>query len=357
MMNPGKPVFVFLIASLLQTQSIELTQVISKPVSRSAELPGEFQPYLSVTLHSRVPGFVEKVLVDRGSVVKEGDLLVELSAPEMTAQIAEAGSKVQVAEAERIQAEAQTAAAESTLERLKEAAKTPGAVAGNEVVLAEKQVDADKALINSRRQSVQAAQAAVDTLKTIESYLKITAPFEGVVTDRLVHPGALVGPNSDSPLLVIQQISRLRLTVAVPEENAGAIMRGANVPFKVPAYAERMFSGTVARISHALDSKTRTMPVELDVSNKDGALAPGMYATVNWPVRSSQPVLFVPKTSIVTTTERTFVIREKNGKAEWVNVRKGPAEGDFMQVLGPLQAGDRIVKRATDEVREGTSLK
>jgi membrane fusion protein (multidrug efflux system) len=361
-MNPSKQSLVILASLVLlpillaEAQTIELTLVISKPLSRSVELPGEFQPYLNVTLHSRVPGFVERVLVDRGSVVKEGELLVELSAPEMKAQIAEAESKVQAAEADRIQAEAQVAAAQSTLDRLREAAKTPGAIAGNELVLAEKQVDADKALVDSRRQSSRAVQAALDALKTMESYLKITAPFDGVVTDRLAHPGALVGANTNSPLLIIQQVARLRLTVAVPEESVGGIVRGTNVSFKVPAYPERTFSGTVARIARVLDPKTRTMPVELDVINKDGSLAPGMYPTVTWPVRSPQTALFVPKTSVVTTTERTFVVRDKNGKAEWVNVTKGPAEDDLTQVMGALQAGDRIVKRATDEIREGMVL-
>lgn len=98
------------------------------------------------------------------------------------------------------------------------------------------------------------------------------------------------------------------------------------------------------------------MAVELDVVNPDSALAPGMYATVKWPVHRAQPALFVPRTSVVTTTERTFVIRDKNGKAEWVNVSKGPAEGDLMEVTGPLQAGDRVVKRANDELREGTPI-
>jgi multidrug efflux pump subunit AcrA (membrane-fusion protein) len=125
-------------------QTVDLVAVISKPVSRSVELPGEFQPFLSVSLHAKVAGYVERVLVDRGSVVKAGQLLVELSAPEMAARIAEAESKVQAAEADRVQAEAQVAAAEATRDRLKKAAETPGAVAGNEVIQAEKQVDARK---------------------------------------------------------------------------------------------------------------------------------------------------------------------------------------------------------------------
>jgi RND family efflux transporter MFP subunit len=346
----------FLLQETVLAQTTELVPVISRSVSRTIDLPGEVQPFLSVTLHSRVPGFVDKVLVDRGSIVKEGDLLIELSAPEMKAQIAEAESKTQAADADRVLAEAQLAAAESTLERMREAAKTPGAIAGNELVIAEKQVDADKAVVDSRRQASRASQASVDTLKTLESYLTITAPFEGIVTERLVHPGALVGPNGNTPLLVIQQVSKLRLVVSVPEENVGGIARGAIVSFRVPAYPERTFSGSVARIPRALDAKTRSMPVELDVQNRDQLLAPGMYPTVSWPVRSSQQMLLVPKTSVVTTTERTFVIRDTNGRAEWVDVRKGPGEGEMIQIIGPLKPGERVVKRATDEIREGIPL-
>jgi RND family efflux transporter MFP subunit len=334
-----------------------MTPVQSKSVARTIDLPGEIQPYLNVTLHARVTGFVEKVFVDRGSLVKEGEVLVELSAPEIKAQIAEAAAKVQAAGADRATAEAQLAGSQSTLDRLREAAKTAGAIAGNELVLAEKQVESNKASVDSRQEAYRAAQAAVDTLKTMESYLKITAPFEGVVTDRLIHPGALVGPNSNTPLVVIQQVSRLRLVVSVPEEHFDGIARGATVSFHVPAYSEKTFSGTIARIPRALDAKTRSMAVELDVVNKDQSLAPGMYPTVSWPVRNTQASLLVPKSSVVTTTERTFVIREKAGHAEWVNVRKGRVDGELIQVFGPLQAGELVVKHATDELREGTAIK
>jgi multidrug efflux pump subunit AcrA (membrane-fusion protein) len=99
------------------------------------------------------------------------------------------------------------------------------------------------------------------------------------------------------------------------------------------------------------------MPVELDVVNKDGVLSPGMYPTVKWPVRRAQPGLFVPRTAVVSTSERTFVIRDNGGRAEWVNVARGVSDGDLQEVNGPLKPGDRIVKRATDEIREGTALK
>jgi len=333
-----------------------LAEVVAKPVSRVIELPGEFQPFLSVSLHARVTGYVEKVLVDRGSVVKKGDLLIELSAPEMQARIAEAESKVQEAESQRGQAEAQLAAAQATYDRLKKAAETPGAIAGNEVVQQEKQVEAAQAQVRSRQQAISSARASMQSLKDLEAYLKITAPFDGVVTERLVHPGALVGPGADPVLLVIEQISHLRLVVAVPEENVGAIAHGATVAFKVPAYPERTYVGTVSRVSHVLDQKTRTMPVELDVVNRDGSLSPGMYPTVKWPIRRAKASLLVPKTAVVSTTERTFVVRDKQGRAEWVDVRKGDSDGDLIEVMGALKPGDRILRRGTDEVREGAVL-
>jgi multidrug efflux pump subunit AcrA (membrane-fusion protein) len=112
----------------------------------------------------------------------------------------------------------------------------------------------------------------------------------------------------------------------------------------------------VARIAHSLDQKTRTMAVELDVFNRDGSLSPGMYPSVKWPVRRARPSLLVPKTSVVTTTERTFVIRKNDGRAEWVNVTKGAADGDLIEVSGDLKPGDSVVRRANDEIRPGTPL-
>jgi RND family efflux transporter MFP subunit len=337
-------------------QASYLAPVISRPVSKTVELPGEIYPFLSVAVHAKVRGYVERIPVDRGSIVREGDLLAQLSAPEIQAQIAEAQSKVEAASAERAQAEAQLAAARSTADRLAKASETPGAVAGNELVLARQQVQAATALVAARRQAVGAAEAALKAQRELASYLRITAPFNGVVTERLVHPGALVGPGDDPVLVVLDQVSRLRLVVPVPEEDAGGIVSGARVQFRVPAYPERTWTGTVARIAHSLDPKTRTMPVELDVANRDGALSPGMYPAVQWPVRSARPALFVPMTSVVTTTERTFVVRDRDGRAEWVDVVKGAAEGNLVEVRGNLRAGERVVRRATDEIREGTPL-
>jgi RND family efflux transporter MFP subunit len=142
----------------------------------------------------------------------------------------------------------------------------------------------------------------------------------------------------------------------VPEEDIASLGVGEGVDFTVPAYPGETYSGKVKRPAHALDSKTRTMPIELDVSNRLSRLSPGMYAEVRWPVTRPRPSLFVPPSAIAVTTERTFVIRIKNEKVEWVDVKRGAVMGNLVEVFGDLSAGDQIAVRGTDELREGTQV-
>jgi RND family efflux transporter MFP subunit len=344
-------------APLVAQAPVEVVRVTSRSVERQVKLPGEFRPYLAVPIYAKVAGFVRRVDVDRGSTVKHGQLLATLEAPEMQAQIVEAESKAQAVELQRAEAVAKLAGAQSTYDRLKAASATPGVVAENDVVVAQKTVEAAQALVRSYEDSMKAARAQAQAVRDLGQYLQIKAPFDGIITERNVHPGALVGPGSGStPLLRLHQITRLRLVVAVPEALVGAIVKGARVPYTVPAYPGETFYGVVNLIAHDLDEKTRTMPVELDVRNADLRLGAGMYPEVQWPVRRPQPSLLVPPTSIVTTTERMFVIRVSNGVAQWVNVSRGARVGDLIEVFGALNDGDTIVRRGTDEIREGTKV-
>ena len=343
-------------AALAAAQTVEVAEVVSRPLERKSKLPGEFTSYQLVDLHARVSGYAEKVEVDVGSTVKQGQLLVTLSAPEMQARVAEAEARVGTLESQKAEAEAKLVAAQSTAERIRVASQTPGAIAANELVLADKAVDAAKAVIASQESSIVAAKAAVSAQKELMSYLKVTAPFDGVITERWVHPGALVGPGVPQAMLRLEHQSRLRLIVAVPEGEVGGIPRGARVSFTVPAYPGETFTGVVARLPRTMDPKTRTMPVELDVTNGGGKLSPGMYPEVQWPFKRPRPSLLVPPAAIVTTTERTFVIRVNNGRAEWVTVARGAPAGDLTEVFGALQAGDVIAKRATDEIRDGSAV-
>lgn len=355
-MNLLRTVVLLFPLPLLAQPALETVPVAAKALERKLRLPGEFLPYQSVDLRARVTAFVASVEADRGTVVKKGQLLVTLAAPELAAQRAEAEAKAAAVEAQRAEAEAKFVAAQITWERLKAAASTPGAVAGNELKLAEQAALAAQALVRAQTAAVAAARASVEALRDLESYLQVTAPFDGAVTERFVHPGALAGAGS-SPLLRLEQLARLRLVVSVPEAAVAGIRKGVRVPFTVPAHGGETFYGVVARIAGSLDQKTRTMSVELDVRNPDRRLAPGMYAEAQWPERQSRTALLVPPSSIVTTTERVFVIRVRGGKAEYVEVKRGAPAGELVEVFGALAAGDPLLRRASDEIREGTVLK
>jgi membrane fusion protein (multidrug efflux system) len=312
-----------------EAPTVEVAPVVAQALNLTSRLPGELQPYLSVALYPKITGIVEWIGVDRGSQVKQGQLLVRLLAPEVKAQRAEAQAKLQ--------------GAESTYARLKSASATPGVVAGQDLEVAQKTVEADR--------------ARVQALREMESYLLMKAPFDGVVTERNVHPGALIGPASaGAPVLRLEQASRLRLVVWVPEAYVGGIAGGETFKFTVPAYPGESFSGSIARIARSVDVKTRTMPVEMDVKNQTGRLSPGMFAEVEWSVRRPTATLFVPTKSVVTTSERTFVLSVRDGSVEWITVSRGASQGDLVEVFGALSPGDQVVRRGTDELRPGTRV-
>ena len=340
--------------------AIDVVRVVEQSLDVPLSLPGELTAFQSVAIFPRVTGFVKAVNVDRGSKVRAGQLLASLEAPELVAQRSEAQSKLQAAEAQLSVARAKADADKGTFARLKAASATPGVVAGNDVVIAEKTADGSANQVLAAEQSVEAARQALNAIRDMEGYLRMTAPFAGVITERNVHPGALVGPSTSAgatPLLRLVDTDRLRLVVPVPEAYTVEMRLGAEIPFTVAAYPGQSFSGKVARIAQAVDVSTRTMAVELDVANGDGRLAPGTFCQVRWPVRRSGPSLFVPSASVATTTDRTFVIRIRNGKTEWVDVKTGLTSGALVEVFGDLRAGDELAGRGTDELRPGTDVR
>ncbi len=311
--------------------ALDVVAVNAKQLDSVVRLPAELGPDEAVAIYPRVNGFLERIEVDRGSVVKRGQVLAQLSAPELGAQRAEAESKA--------------AAAKSTYDSLAGAAKTPGAIAGHDLEVAEAAYKADA--------------ARVESLRALEGYLVVRAPFDGVITERNVHPGALVGPPSGPasvPMLRIEKLDRLRLTVAVPEAVVGAITEGAEASFTVSTWPGEAFQGKVSRISHVIDGKTRSMAVELDVDNARGRLTPGAYAEVRWPVHRTTPSLFVPNTAVVQTTERTYVDRVRDGSVDQVVVQRGFAMGELVEVFGDLAAGDQVLKRGSETLKPGSKV-
>jgi membrane fusion protein (multidrug efflux system) len=339
---------------------VETVAVVSKKLKTTQQLPGQLLAYESVDIFPKVTGFVEEVRVDVGSRVKKGELLARLSAPELASQRAQAEAALHAAESQLASAEAKLKADEGTRERLEAASKTPGVVAENDVMVAAQAAAAGRGGVAAAESQVKAARDALRAVSQTESYLKIAAPFSGVVSRRELHPGALVGPASGQsgaqPILQIVDTDRLRLVVPVPEADVGAMALGTQVAFVVPAYLGETFSAPIARISHDVNVQTRTMHVELDVENQNGRLSPGSFATVTWPIERGYPTLFVPTSAVASDQQRTFVIRVAGGAAEWVTVQTGQSLKGEIEVVGTLQAGDQVVKSATDSIRNGQKV-
>jgi membrane fusion protein, multidrug efflux system len=249
---------------------------------------------------------------------------------------------------------------QATYQRMAAAAKMPGVVSGNDLDVSQKTAQADESNVAALQQDVDAAQEGVRASAQLESYLKITAPFDGQITARFVHPGALVGPaggaGGAAPIVHLETLNRHRLVVPVPENDVAGVPAGAMVSFIVPSFPGRTFRAPIAGISHDVDTKTRTMPVELDVRDPRAELVPGTYCQVEWPVHRTYPTLFVPISAVASDLERTFVIRVRNNRTEWVDVRTGVTTADGIEIFGDLHEGDQVAARGTDQLRAGVQV-
>lgn len=339
--GPGRPP-----AKTETPQTVDVVPVHSAVLASTVALPAQLTPYESVDVFPKVTGFIEDLPVDRGSQVRKGQVLVRLTAPELAAQREQAAAAVRTAEAKYT-------ADRATYERLAEAAKTPGVVAENDVNIARETAAADQGLVASARESLRSVAQR-------ESYLVVRAPFDGVVTARNLHPGALVGPSAGQtegqPIVHLADVKRLRLVIPVPAADAQGIKVGQMVPYTVPSSPGRRFEAPIARVADALDERTRTMAVELEVPNADGRLSAGAYVTVEWPVRRSYPTLQVPTTAVANDQQRQFVIRVANGVTSWIDVTTGLSADGKVEVFGALEPGDAVVRRATDALQPGTKV-
>ena len=347
-------------ASSAALPQVDVTGVQSKKLKATIALPAELAPYEAVDLYAKETGFIKSIRVDRGSTVKQGELIAEIEAPELVAQRAQANAAYQSAESQLAAGQAKLAADQATYERVAAAAKTPGVVAPNDLEIAEKNAQSDQANVDALRKTADAAQEGLRAVTQLESYLRVTAPFDGQITTRYVHPGALVGPASGAgamtPIVHIETVTRHRLVVPVPENDVAGVPEGTPVNFTVPSFPGKTFTAPIARISHGVDIKTRTMPVELDVRDPKAELVPGTFCEVQWPVSRNYATLFVPASTVGSDLERTFVIRVRNGKTEWVDVKTGVRVENSIEIFGDLKEGDLIAIRGTDQLRPGVSV-
>jgi RND family efflux transporter MFP subunit len=326
------------------TSKYQVGTVSEKSLSSNARLPGQLIPYNEVNIFPKVNGFVKQLFVDRGSIVKKGQLMMTLEAPEMESQLQSANSRY-------LQTQENAVASNEKYQRLKEAAKEPGSVSPLDIDNALSKMKADDALANSERSNVA-------SVKTMQGYLNIYAPFDGMIVQRNVSPGALVSPGkaTDQPMLILQDIHKMRLTVYIPEDYVDKVDLNQPVSFTFNAMPGQQQTATISRSANALGSM-RQEAIEIDVANKNGRLKPGMYAEVKIPMLSGAKSLLVPNSAIIRSTEHEYVIETQNGKANLVDVKEGLAGHDSTEVFGNLKVDDHVLLHASDEIRQGDEVK
>lgn len=345
-------------ASLPEAPKVTLTKVASLQPSKQIVLPGELKPWNKVSISAKVRGYVGKVNVDRGTLVKSGQVLAVLEAPEVEAALSNAQANLATAEARLIEQQATLKASKLTYDRTYETSQTEGAVSANELDMAYAKMMADSALFSSVKGAFEAAKAQLTSQKHLVGYLTVRAPFDGVIIERNVSPGTLVGASGseENPMFILEDQSKLRLTIAIPENLSNSIPESAEATFTVAADPGNQFKAVYARSANSLQEINRSMLTEFDVDNQNGRLKAGMYANVTLPVARNASTLFVPSSSIISSSEGVYVIRVKENTTDWVNIRKGSQLDTLVEVFGSLHEGELVVKNAHPELRNGMAL-
>jgi membrane fusion protein (multidrug efflux system) len=230
--------------------------------------------------------------------------------------------------------------------RLLQASATSGAISPLDLSTIKAKMEADSAVSNAENANWQMQQTMLD-------YLQVTAPFAGIITERNVHPGALVSAaEKDKPMLELKQIAHLRLQVDIPENIAVNLKLNDTISFYLSAFPGRKMIGTIKRKSSSINPRFRSERIEMDIMNKDGLLSPGMFAEVVLYPRGNISALFVPKTAVVTSTERRYVLVVKEGKITKVDVSTGNETMNKTEIYGDVREGDKVIAAANDEIKE-----
>ena len=347
-------------------------------LSRSLSLTAEFIPFQEVEVMSKVSGYIKKINVDIGDRVHTGQVLAVLEAPEMNDDLARAAAGVQRSEAEvkRAQGDLERAQASHEIahlsyERLQGVAKTkPGLVAQQEIddakgkdLAAEAQVAAAQSTLQANQQQTAVSRAEQARYKTMYNYTTVVAPFDGVVTMRYGNTGTMIqaGTSSQSqamPVVRLSQNSLLRLMLPVPESAVSRIRMGQQVEVKVPSLEDRSFTGKIARFTNKVTTATRTMETEVDVPNPKLILIPGMYASVDLRLENRPGVLSIPVAAadLTAAAPRVFKVTAEN-KIDVVPVKLGLETSNRVEVLSGLKEGDAVVVGARAGLKPGDQVK
>lgn len=334
------------LASATSDLAIQTVTVVSPSPGNSATafvLPAEIKPLLDAPIYARASGYLTRFVVDIGAQVKAGDLLAEIDTPELDEELAQARAQVD-------QAQAALALAKTTAARWAELVKT-ASVSEQEAV--EKQADFELKSAN-----LAAARANVARLEDLQRFQKVTAPFDGTITARMIDVGQLITAGSARELFRLTQTRTLRVFVHVPQTAAAGIKVGQSAELLIPELAGRVFAAKVVRTSGAISAESRTLLTELEVNNSEGEILAGTFAQIRFPALNIKPPLSLPSNTLLFRSEGLQVgVVGENGRVELRNIKLGRDLGPTVEILDGVGSPDSVILNPPDSLVGGTTVR
>jgi RND family efflux transporter MFP subunit len=349
---------------------VNVTPAVRSPGTSNLVLPGNIQAVTEAPILARASGYIKKRNADIGDRVTAGQILAEIEAPELEQQIRQAKATVEQTEAAVQQAQAGLEQGRSN-ENLARVTKDRFQKLADKGVISKQDndtytmqwqaqtanVQALEKAVNAGKSNTAAAEANLARLNDLQGYLTVRAPFAGVITLRNIDDGVLVTEGS-TLLYRIAQTARLRTYLSLPQIDAESVRVGQKATLTIPDLPGRKFAGTVTRTANSLDSSTRTLLTEVQVSNESNLLMPGMYAQVDLSVPRKDPPLAIPgDTLVVRANGPQVAVVGADGTVHYQQVQLGRDFGDKLEVLSGLREGDQLVVNPSDAIREGGKVK
>lgn len=304
-------------------------------------LPGNVTAYTDAPIYARTDGYLLHWYYDIGARVKQGDLLAVISSPEVDQQLAQAQADLSTAEATANNAHIQ-------------AERYTGLVNSDAVSRQDTDNFVNQAAATAA--TVKSAQANVQRLKELQSFEKVLAPFDGVVTARSVDIGQLINQGAGTELFHMQALHTLRVYTNVPQVYSQSVKRGMKIPLTFPEYPGKTFTGTLVRTADAIDPASRTLLVEIDVDNRSGELMPGSLAQVHFKTPPVSATFIVPSAALIFRRQGLRIGTVVDGKAHLAQVIIGQDDGATVQVIHGLNEGDQVIQDPPDSLIEGEKV-
>jgi RND family efflux transporter MFP subunit len=338
-----------------------VTVVAARAATPTAErvLPGSSQPLLEAAIYARTTGYLKGRRVDIGDRVKEGDLLADIAAPEIDAQLEQARATLLLTRANLARDQANMELAHIELNRSRNLLARQ-AVPQQEFDASLATAKVTDAIVKATESNLRVNQANIQRLEALQSFQKVIAPFAGIITARNVDPGALVSADSPSTtreLFHLVQMETLRVFVNVPQVFATDVKVGQEAVVFRREDPRRTFAGKVTRTADALDPNTRTLLTEVQVPNRDGALRPGMYLQVKFIFRRQVSTVLIPAAALATRSEGPrLAVLDREHRVHYQNIQLGRDFGSETEVVAGLEAGEAVVVHPGDDLPDGIEI-